>query len=592
MNRALALTIPLMPHETATSFASRLARRNGVPRLITFCSDVGINYFALANGDAVEVKRLADLGGVDLEALAQWTPCLLDAGWFRLNRERIKFTAFSRTSMRLCPLCISDQPSENGGQLGPWQLTSIRVCERHACLLVPVPKHGNGNDTFDVMAFRSTLRKVDHEPANPAHMGLQRYLLRRLETDAQETWLDRLPFHVASQTCEGLGLLITKGPKANREKTIAAEWLEAGAAGFEILSGGPSALRAALQQVQNAQPIDSTLYRTRFRVFFEWLRYRDDDRDFDVIRNIVREYILDNFPIATGDMVLGQPCPEQRVHSLATARSAYGISAWKLGRRLAALGLVHSSGNSRAFVLDRYIPADGIRHVATEVSGLLNATQAGRHLGIDRALVSRLTQRGLIKKFYTDHNSSPLYHPDELDAFAIRIRGLVTLREAEGNAVDLSTAAHQLTLPVDRILELILEQKITLYAGSAQSVFIRDLRVKLGELRHAMTQDPIGTMNPKTAAKTLGVSMRTVRGLLDGKHLNARIVKESKTGRFRRFVCANSLDAFKLSHITVSELAARNGRLAGAEAILQMDRGVHPLPLGERCNAIFRRCEV
>ena len=48
--KRLPLRVTCIPGESATSFASRLARRNGVGRLVTFCSDVGIDYGQLMNG--------------------------------------------------------------------------------------------------------------------------------------------------------------------------------------------------------------------------------------------------------------------------------------------------------------------------------------------------------------------------------------------------------------------------------------------------------------------------------------------------------------------------------------------------------------
>ena len=106
--KPLPLTVPTTIGESATSFASRLARRNGVPRLIAFCSDVGIDYLALVNGDPVEIQRLAVLGDIDPVPLQAATPSLTEPGWFRLGNERIKFTGFIRTTLRICPMCISE----------------------------------------------------------------------------------------------------------------------------------------------------------------------------------------------------------------------------------------------------------------------------------------------------------------------------------------------------------------------------------------------------------------------------------------------------------------------------------------------------
>ena len=353
----LPLTVDMVPGESATSLGSRLARRNGVQRLITFCSDVGIDYFALANGDPHEVARLAALAGVDPWCLQKDTPQLIEPGWFRLGEERIKFTAFSRTSLRSCPACLTaGQHVEHAVHHGLWQLTSVRTCPVHGCYLVPLPPRQNGNDTFDIMRMLEEYVPVEPAPARTDDLELERYLRQRVQTGAGDGWLGRLPFHVAAQTSEAFGLLLTHGADAKRDLVGPAEWAAAGTAGFQVLRDGPDMFRSKLKSIQMAQPLDNTLYRTRFRVFFEWLRYRDDDPDFDVIRDIVRDFVFRNFPVAKGQAVLGQPCPEQYVHSLATARSAFGISGWKLGRRLAAIGLAQRSSVSKRFVLNEYAP--------------------------------------------------------------------------------------------------------------------------------------------------------------------------------------------------------------------------------------------
>lgn len=152
---------------------------------------------------------------------------------------------------------------------------------------------------------------VERPLHSPRTLHPARRLRNRVEEGPGNTWLDRLPFHVAAQTCEGFGLLLTRGAKERRETTTAAQWIAAGTAGFEVLRHGPDAFRQKLKDIQRAHPIDNTLYRTRYRVFFEWLRNRDDDPQFDVIRDLVREFIFHNFPISEGSIVLRQPCPEQ-----------------------------------------------------------------------------------------------------------------------------------------------------------------------------------------------------------------------------------------------------------------------------------------
>ena len=429
-------------------------------------------------------------------------------------------------------------------------------------------------------------------PAAAADLKLERYLRHRVQSGASDGWLDRLPFHVAAQTCEGFGLLLTHGADAKRESIAPAEWAAAGTAGFRVLCEGPDLFRAKLKDIQMAQPIDATLYRTRFRVFFESLRYRDDDPDFDVIRNIVRDFVFRNFPIAEGQVVLGQPCPQQYVHSLATARSTFGISGWKLGRRLAAVGLAQRSSVSKRFVLRDYAPADIVRGIVTEVDALLNATEAAEHIGIDRIMVTKFTARGLVPRYYAEHNTTPLYHPRDLAVFLGKLRALAGQDASPQPLLDIPETSRRLSMPMDRITQVILENQVKLFASAAPEPRFRDFRLSMDALQEAFGAEQEGAVRPAEAAKRLQVSVRTVRGLLDQGILEGRLVRERQTARTRRYVPSCSIERFAGEYITVTNLAVQTGRLPGAEAIVQSDRGVQPLALGSRCNTIYRRSEV
>lgn len=589
----LPLTVDLVPGESATSFGSRLGRRNGVPRLITFSSDVGIDYFALANGDPREVERLAALGGADTALLRRGTPELVEPGWFQLGKERIKFTAFSRTSLRICPACLAKgRHLAHAAHLGSWQLTSIRHCAVHGCQLVSLPKMSNGNDTFDIMRAVEGFIPADPCYAKLADLELEHYLSDRIADSAKGGWLDNLPFHVASQTCEMFGLLLSQGPAAKRERIGPPEWAAAGTAGFRVLRHGADAFRNELKAVQKASPLDNTLYRTRFRVFFEWLRYRDDDPDFDVIRDIVRQFIFDHFPVAEGDMVLGQPCPEQRVHSLMTARTAYGVSPRRLGRRLAAIGLARRNSANTMFVIDDYIPTDIVRSIVTEIDALVNATDAAKIIGTDRITIAKLTKQGLISRFYDDPNTVPLYNPDELATFLKRLHEQANSSDRPADRCSIGAAANRLSTPVARVVEVILDQGIPLHVSDRATAVLRDFQVSLEVLRQAFAKRQDDAISPVEAAKILVVNVRTIRGLLDKGILVPRAIKDRSSARTRRYVSIRSIEEFRAKYITVVELAALSGRMPGAEAVIQIDRGAEPLDVGDRCNLIFRCSEV
>ena len=92
---------------------------NGEDRLRSFCTHMGLS---------IKQLRLGDVGCLVLSA---WTPKQNEAGYFDLGAERIKFSAFTRTTMRMCPTCVAEDEVH---QKGIWQLSQIRVCPDHGWL--------------------------------------------------------------------------------------------------------------------------------------------------------------------------------------------------------------------------------------------------------------------------------------------------------------------------------------------------------------------------------------------------------------------------------------------------------------------------
>jgi len=556
----------------------------------TFGSDVGLTYLGITNGEPDDVARLASLAGCSAVDLQRGTPQLTSPGWFKLGAETIKFTAFNRTALKACPECLKEATkSTDAAHFGIWQLTSVRTCSRHGCYLVPMPKARSNKDTFDFMHLCDQYDPILSELANEADLKLEHYLRNRIENGSGTSWLDKLPFHVAAQTCEGFGLLLTQGAKFKRDDATSARWAKAGSAGFEVLKKGPDAFRRKLREIQEAHPVDNTLYRTRYRVFFEWLRHRDDDPAFDVIRDLVRDFIFKNFPISEGAIVLGKPCPEQYVHSLSTARSHYGVSGWKLARRLEAMGLATRNSSGRGFVLKRYVSTEIINDIVTDFDALLNASETAEKLGVERFMLTKLSNAGLISKYFADKNAYPHYHPREIERFLAVLRDLVAENDTDKTYLDIPSASHRVRIPTERVVEIILRNRIALAISAREKVKFPNFLIAMEDLKGVIATDHEGTVRPTRAAEILNLNIRTIRKLLDQRHLIPREVTELQSGRKRRYVCAKSMERFRERFMSVTELSKQTGRLPGTEAILQLDRGIVPLPLGPRCNLIFER---
>ncbi|WP_128254753.1 TniQ family protein [Falsirhodobacter deserti] len=591
--KPLPLTVPTAPGESATSFASRLARRNGVPRLITFCSDVGIDYFGLVNGAPIEVQRLAVLGGVDPVMLQAATPSLIEPGWFQLGKERIKFTGFVRTTLRICPLCLEEAPTKTGViHQGIWQLASIRSCMQHGCHLVAVPKPKNANDCFDHIPMVEHFRPDRITLVEPEQLSLERYLLDRIQNGPTDTWLDHSPFHVAAQACEMLGLLLTKGPKARRSGLTNAQWAAAGTAGLGVLRGGPNGLRRKLRAIRDAHPIEDKLHRWHYGVFFEWLRYRDDDKDFDIFRNIVRDFIFKNFPIAAGAIVFGQPCPEQRLHSLTTAEKLYGVPHIRLGRKLAQLGYAKLEPSGRFYTLRRYIPVDVLNNISTELNTLVGAKEASKSIGIKYVLFERLADQGLIKRYFEDGQAKSFYQMKDAAEFIGHLRQLARRPEPDTEAVEIGVAARLRGVMIAPLTKFILERQVPLITTGSEPNSFREFRVCLKDLHGLKDRRREEIVASSEAATVLKVNRQTIYRLRDEGYLQVATERKGAWVRRGHYSTRKSLEEFKAAHVSLEELAEVSGRSLAAERAHRSSHGVVPLKLGNGCSEILKREDV
>jgi hypothetical protein len=591
----LPLSVEHFPGETATSVASRLALLNGAPRLIAFCSDIGISHSGLTNGREQEVRDIAALAGHDAESLLFSTPQHSEPRWFRLGRERLKFTVFSRTGTRACPVCASEGLETNNranvGHLGLWQISSIRSCALHGCLLASIPDPTSNKDVFD-FAHLVEHHRFDEPVPTPAHSGLESYLARRIANGSGSSWLDKLPFHIAAQTADNLGVLLTLGPNAKRSEVSNLEWVAAGDAGYQVLKDGPDALHVALRDLKVGYVNGTGRYRTRYRCFFDWLRFRNDDRDFDCIRDLVRDFVWRNFPVAKGALVLGEPCPEQHVHSLSTAATATGITRRQLARRLCAMSWARPSGGTNGIELTDFIPTDVVERIKSEFSGLLNATEAAAYLGIKRFMLTKLSQPQLIPLFMSQDKTYPLYEQKALDGFLARLEQLRERYAPIEGWLEIATAAHRLKITTERAVTLILLHKLPLRPARKDVVGFRDYRVALADLREALTLPEVGAVHPARAAQLLCLKPKTVSDLIKHNYIDKVVVRNSITGKDFDYACPISVELFAKLYISLWE-HSKDKRLSPAERYVRgLELEAYQLKLSAETEPIYRREDV
>lgn len=599
MTRALPLRVDYVPGESATSFASRLARRKGVPRLVPFCSDIGIDYGQLTNGAPTEIERLAALGGTDPAAMQFWTPRLVGDGWFELGHATLKFTCFRRTHARTCPVCMSaarqrpeDVPAVHHGL---WQLESIRTCHIHGSLLVPLAQAGTGKDVFDIVPHLRTYAPTPAVHVADKDRHLENWLADQIAT-GQETrrdWFHGLPIHVAVQTAENLGALMTLGADAKRTDISEQDWVRAGNAGYMVLRDGLEAMLATLREIQSLTPIDARLHRHRFRLFYNWLRDRDEDPAFDVIRDSVRDYIWSNFPVAEGAIILGQPAPEQRVHTPATAAAMAGVSRWKIEQHLIRRGLASARDNGQGVHLNAYPTSENISEITTQIHGMISATQAGDILGVTLATLRLLRTEGLVSHAAACPKNGSYFEEGEISDFMRKLRALAKPEQhAPEDAVLFRDAALQCQTSLAKVVACVLDNRLPLFATAPADARFGDLLVSIRAIRQTTTIPAEDALSLGEASLRLKTNTRTIRALLKRGHIvHVQPFSDAKHRRWQ-VICARSVEEFSTTHISLTELACRRNRDAANLSKDLYSYGIRPLRLGDKCQRFFRRRDV
>lgn len=595
-NQCLPLLVPFVPGETAFSLASRLARRNGIGRLVNFCSDVGLNYKELIVGDGVQIERLAMLAAVDADELKFWTPRVLERGWFQLGKAELKFTSFTRNRTKVCPQCLKEDrnldPKSLPAHRGIWQLNSIRSCHIHNCTLQELPASNSGKPQFDFAEIMDTATITPGKPLDPATQEFEKHLVTRITGTEDSSWFGRLPFHVASQTAENLGAVLLYGPDRHRDTLTSKEWIDAGAHGYTNMRYGAWLVKDALVRFQRKAPIDHTFYRTRFKLFFDWLRERDEDPAFDVIRDLVREFVFTKYPIPTGSVVLGKPCPKQTVFTISKAIRTFGISQKHLGMRLEDLGIAQIAKSGKSYELKRYIDEDLILKIKTDIEQLQNASETSDELGMHYLVLRQLSAAGLIKKFFSSPKASPLYHPKELERFRAQFRELDQDQEITDGWEEIATAAKRFKCPIAKAVNLILEHKLPLRRNSKHSGSFSDLCVNIYALSDLLRLSTANTLSLGSASSQLDINMRALNSLIDLRLLRVVTTKDVDGPDIRTSIDSRSFDQFRRDHISLKELALQNDRPPDEELSRCLEIGAIPLDLKSRNSIVFRRSDV
>jgi hypothetical protein len=605
--------LPLAPAhrsgEPPTAYASRIAAAYGLEAK-ELCGDQNVGFLRLVRGDTAAIKRLAKLGGAELVDLQA---CAFESqGQYEVLHRGQTFRREDLVTDRLdvCPRCLLDDIARADAAAADtavtlraeWCLDVVDTCPVHDQALVTLQAGRGPAYGFDfanaLAPLIERLPDMAEQAEHRAPTRLQSYFLARL--DGRETgapYLDAMTPSAAVRTCEMLGAAARFGGRIQSDRLDRARLREARIAGFDIAAAGECAIRHLLETLSTTytgtKPRNDPAARLAFAALNNFLHilplrrtWKDDA--FEPLRATVRNFIKANFPLKTGEIVLGETISETSVHSTSTLAKAVGAGVNRVSKLLQIAGVIGPDTPDNV-VFDAQA---GYRAVRDNLAGLDFPETADR-LGINLKQARLFAEAGFIENV----SESPLrmharFAPAALDAFVDRLlAGAVTVRRLEAGYATISEATNRVTVLQIDIVRLILDGKLKWTGSLGGKRDLTSILVKLSEVNaaiHGLDPDTlsIAEFAEVSALKKQAAQLAVKRGIV-------KSVARKRAGRKVYRIPRSEAEAFRRRYITLGELSRSLGKHHTTVLKSLRAKGILPeFDLGKARIGIYRRDQV
>jgi len=563
-----SFVLPVMPDETPVSYASRVAARLG-RTLRGLLGQLGIPFQGLVDGNDDCVLALADAAGLDVSVFAGSTIKRIDATTYSVASERFRRDAVNRSAVMVCRECVAENlrgPLGAHGRYGRWfwQMASYRCCERHRSLLVSVGGNGGAQRLHDfawhVDGSLAGLLASRSEMVEPEATALPAYIVQRVKGTAPDSWLSSVPLDAAVKTMEMVGITMRSGVQANWTEVEGVEWLRAGSEAYRRLAGGPAHLAAFLRDLRaSASPAEFGL-RKVYGSFYDYLD-RHTGGGFEAILDIMREHIMATTAVGVGEVILGKPVVQRRLHSVRSASVEYELHPKTLRNNLTDLGIIEEIPATR-LPHDRAL-FDAVAHapLLQRLTEAMPRAEAQRYLGLSRSLAFLLDppyveplDHGAFGRF------DNLFTRTDLDRFGALVTAKATPSlPTDANLLPIGKLPAKVQKPLADIFALVLAGRLETIRWNGRMDGIGSLLVDPEEVRRLMVAKT-DLMTVAEVKATLSCGLGTVCGLIASEELPSIVRTNSMNHRPSRLVPRDAVAKFGETYVSVHNLAREIGR--------------------------------
>lgn len=613
-HEALTPHLPFHDDEVSQGYFARTGYFHaGVP-VGTFCRFLKLGRADFRDGTDAFTQRMAELSGGPADGIRFNTLNVVSGDQLHLRGERLGMPVVRRTYVRFCPQCLQDDMAAHPAS-GPatarfrwaWLLRPVVTCARHGTLLaeLPAPDPVKAFDLPKLMTENDFLLTEAAKGAPAVSGDLQRYVEDRLWGDKDRApWLDGQGIADGVKACEMLGALLDAGPNAPIGKYTEQDWARVGDIGFAACSRGPRAILDALAQlrIEGGRRSGRAGPQAAYGFLFNWLNYTQRSDDFHAFRHVVRDAILDNFAVGSGEVVLGEEVARRRMHSVNSLVNATGINRFRLYRLMRKAGMIPETADKAAF--NQWVfPAEEGEKLIDRIENSVPLNQIQHVLGCSKTQAEQLAHQGLVSSVVPISQGSVgltqgHFNRDDLASFMSEVLCHVEAHGAEEKGfVDLTTAARPRSSTAE-ILSWLLDGKLPgtrLLYGTSR---LDHLRFDHEVVKALITARRAPDLHRLTSvAAMLGVHLKAVKALIshdnDGPWLVQAPADLCSGLDGGAYVASSEMARFQADYASNAMIARTVGIHARSVQRMLEERGIWPIfdpaRLGSR---IYRQADV
>jgi len=599
MNTALPVTVPLYPRETATSFMSRLAQANGVDTA-TLGLELNIVFKGVIDGESSAQRKLATLGGVSTETLSEWAPTYLEKGTYAFRREIFHGQTLRSPKVRGCPTCLkSDVGSGNEMYIrGHWAVPHVTACPVHGHPLVTL---WHEKAIYPRLDSAARLREVEqavlsgeYDVPNRKVTSFDHWLDKRLVNGPTDIWLDGFPLHAAATFCHLLGHSLMRHFTSAPSRVEKEDRWMLYELGYAIASKGEAHVRHALRELQELPGGPSDGPKKIFPLLYDRLaRDYADKPDYSEFRRILREHMLETWPLGPGDELMGEPVTIRHLHSVKTASRVTGIDARRLRKTLIAEEILTDAMCKRpdAWAVFGAQKAEAFLDTA---SVLLDAKAFQEAMGMSRSQFDNLVADGvLVPAIPADVKA--IWDPQVGVALIERLlKGAVLLRQAQHSWCHLSKSAARMKIRPGEIIQAILDGQLRRIGNHSDFDGFSSIYVDHDEVSALFCNDDFKALSLERFAKSVGIANPTyLKRLVTHGYVQATGQINPRTKANQDFISERDAAAFHKRFFTLRTMSVHYGVTWQKLAAELRLRGIRPYsPDGLDLGNIYLRDNI